>query len=150
LKHLAFISCFFVWVSNLFSQSDTSRYREKDLFIAKCIEIPPQYPGGHRALANLLIDNMNYDLLRGEKGLPIRVVVQFNVDTLGNTNHFKILQSSSTKLDQEAIRLLGLLKRWKPATLNGEKIDYLQTQTLIFSREFPAKGQLARPKQNGR
>ena len=135
--------------SNLFSQSDTTKDSGTDLYIAKCIEIPAQYPGGLQALKSLLIDNMNYKLLKGEDRLPISVTVQFTVDTLGNTNYFKILQSGSPKFEEEAIRLLGLLKKWKPATLNGEKIDYSQIQTIVFI-EFPDKKQPARQKSNGR
>jgi len=120
-----------------FSQSDSLNKREVD-FISGCLEIPPQYPGGQKAIFKLFSDSMNYPLQSKKRKIGGTVIIQYTVDTLGNTIDVKVYKGICDDLNREAIRLISLLKHWKPATQNGKKInsvDRLQPFTFIVQNE---------------
>lgn len=57
-----------------------------------------------------------------EKGIKKRIFVQFIVERDGSLSDFKILNESDTQLNEELIRVLKLMPKWKPAyNSKGEK-----------------------------
>ena len=109
-----------------YSQSDSLQLFEDSIFNSGCIEFPPKYPGGHAAMERFFVANLRYP--DGEEGINGKIIIQFAVDTFGNVINIKISKGICHELDQEAIRLIRLLKGWTPATLNGRKIVYYLTQ----------------------
>jgi TonB family protein len=95
-----------------------------------CEEIPPLYPGGKNAISKLFEDSVklpkNSDCITG------KVIVQFVVDKSGKVCDIRIAQSLRADLDKEAIRLIGLLKKWKPGLHNNIKIKSFQRQPITF------------------
>lgn len=114
-----------------FSQLDSSKQKEPGIFYY-CNEIPAKYPGGHGAMVKLFAHSMKYPVKAGREGTGGKVVVAYKVDTFGITTGITIFKGVREDLDQEAIRLIRLLKRWTPATLNGKKINYYNNQPFIF------------------
>ena len=53
-------------------------------------------------------------------------------DALSLKFYVQVSESAGSSLDSEAVRLIVLLKSWIPATLNGYKINYYQSQPFIF------------------
>jgi TonB family protein len=51
------------------------------------------------------------------------VYVVFTVDELGNVTNVKIDKSVNKDLDEEALRVITLSPRWKPAKQNGQTIE---------------------------
>ena len=128
-----FLTFFFLVSGQLcFPQFDSSKQTEI-VFTSGCLEIPPQYPGGRDAMLKLFADSMNYPTQSEKKGLGGKVIIQYTVDTCGNTTDIKIYKGVSDDLNQEAIRLISLLKKWVPATQNGKKIKSVdRLQPFIF------------------
>lgn len=114
-----------------FSQIDLSK-ENTDIIFSHCLEIPPKYPGGRDAIVKLFADSMRYPTEAGNKGTGGRVIVQYIINTKGYVTDVKIEQGIRWDLDEEALRLIKLLKRWVPATLNGKKINYFQRQPFLF------------------
>ena len=93
---------------------------------------PPQYPGGEAALNKLIADSLMYPDEALFKKVQGRVVVQFEVDTLGNTLNVQVAEGVNPYLDAEAVRLAGLLRGWEPARLNGRKVVYKYKLPVTF------------------
>ncbi len=109
-----------------FSQSDSLQLFEDSIFIPGCMEVPPKYPGGHAAMQRFFVANIRYP--EGAEAISGTIIVQYAIDTFGNVVNIKISKGICYELDEEAIRLIRLLKGWTPATLNGRKIVYYFTQ----------------------
>jgi len=91
----------------------------------------PEFPGGMSAWLAFLSRHLHSpsSLEPGEKKT---VMVQFYVDTEGNITNFKIVQSAGKEYDNEVIRVLKKMPRWKPAIQNGVAVPVSFTQPVTF------------------
>jgi protein TonB len=69
------------------------------------------------------------DLEDGEKKI---VVVRFIVSTEGSLTGFEVLQSAGNIYDQEVIRVLKKMPKWKPALQNSVPVSKSFTQPVSF------------------
>lgn len=138
-KHVILIITLFIVGQKIFGQSDMFTSENLPFINGGCIEIAPNYPGGHKALERFFANNVKY--LKTTKGQNGEVIITFKVDTLGNTTDIKVAKSFQPNFDQEAIRLIRLLKGWTPATINGKKTTYYLSQPLIFRTDKTHKVQ---------
>lgn len=95
------------------------------------VEVQPEYPGGYEARMNDLRDAFS---LTEEDTTCIRqkVYVEFVVDTAGNVTRSKVLRSSCPTYDQEALRMVQAMKRWKPAMHKGRAVACRMVLPVIF------------------
>lgn len=114
-----------------FSQSASSEKSDFLIFFY-CDEIPAKYPGGQKGINKLFADSMRYPIQAERQGVCGRVIVQYVIDTFGNTTDVKRLSGVRGDLNNEAIRLTRLLKGWTPATLHNKKINAYRRQPFIF------------------
>jgi len=91
----------------------------------------PEYPGGVRAWLAFLQRNLRVpgDLGEGEKKT---VLVRFQVSPEGMVTGFEILQSGGSEYDNEVIRVLKKMPRWKPAIQNNLPVARYFTQPVTF------------------
>jgi len=86
----------------------------------------PEFPGGDIALRKFIADNIRYPEEAKLKGLSGKVFVQFIVDKNGDVVNPKIARGIDPILDNEAIRVVQSLPKWKPGEqserINGEKV----------------------------
>ena len=68
-----------------------------------------------------------------------KVIIQFTVDTLGNTSNHKVIKSVNKELDNEALRVSKLIKFYKPAFQNGKPVNVVFTLPLDFKKLFNQK-----------
>ena len=94
----------------------------KKVFTGKVYEIVeqmPEYPGGLTALMNYLRVNTRYPAVAQKAGIEGRVIVSFIVEPNGSVSNVEIVRSVDTELDQEALRVVRQMPKWKPGTQNG-------------------------------
>lgn len=80
----------------------------------------PEFPGGNRALAKYLGDNVKYPAVAAETGVKGKVIISFVVNKDGSICDVTILRSVDPALDQEAIRVVSSMPKWKPGK-QGDK-----------------------------
>lgn len=101
---------------------------EKDMDIAyDVVEEMPEFPGGMSALMDFIRKNLNYDKsLVPETVVIPRVIVQFVIDEEGNIIHPVVLRGLNLELDEEALRVVRLMPKWKPGRQSGkpQKVRY--------------------------
>ncbi|MFH1050155.1 MAG: M56 family metallopeptidase [bacterium] len=104
-------------------------------------DTPPQFPGGHKALSEFLRNNQKVPEKMVEAKTAGKVTVRFKVNTDGSLEKIRVAQTlkkggkwSKDKLgygcDEEALRLVKSMPKWKPAVYKGKPIKI--TQSLIF------------------
>lgn len=103
------------------------------------LELAPEFPGGIEALYKVIEDSLNYPVNSLAKNVGGRVVVQFVIDTLGQPTKITIIDSVNPEIDQEAIRLIGLLKNWTPGMYHGKKVSVQYWLPLTFHPDSPSK-----------
>lgn len=92
-------------------------------------EVMPEFPGGKTALMHFLAENIKYP----ETRVQGRVIVQFVVDKEGNILHPYIVRGVDTALDNEALRVVNLMPKWKPGELkDGTKVAVRFTIPVAF------------------
>ena len=100
------------------------------------VEESPEYPGGMTELLKYMKENLQYPEEAIEKGIEGRVICQFTVKTDGSIDNIVVLKSIHKLLDEEAIRLIKNMPKWKPGkNYKGEVQDC--KYTIPFSFKLP-------------
>jgi TonB family protein len=86
-----------------------------------------QFPGGEVALTNFLNHNIIYPPNAREFDIQGQVVVGFVVNEDGIISEIKIIKSVDKELDAEAVRVVKMLPKFKPASIHGKalKTNYM-------------------------
>lgn len=86
-------------------------------------EIMPEFPGGVDSLLKFINLNMQYANRRDKHRNVGIVKVTFVVEKDGSINDtIKVIQPLSEYYDNEAIRIVKAMPKWKPGTLNGNPV----------------------------
>ena len=100
--------------------------------IFRVIDQMPEFPGGMDKLLQFINDNIQYPAEAWKKGIQGRVIVQFVVDENGNAIEPNIMRSADSSLNEEALRIIKTLPRWKPGTLKGKAVGVELTVPVTF------------------
>lgn len=87
------------------------------------VEIMPEFPGGDKALMKFLNNNTRYPTLASETGIQGTVFVKFVVNKDGEIG--SVVVEGAKKgggLEEEAIRVVKKMPKWKPGKQNGEAV----------------------------
>lgn len=90
------------------------------------VEDMPSFPGGDAALMKYLANNIKYPAIAKDAGIQGTVYVTFVVDEKGNVTDVKVLRSIGGGCDEEAIRVVENMPKWKPGKQRGKpvKVQY--------------------------
>lgn len=81
---------------------------------------PLRYPGGDNGLYSFIIENLTYPESAIEENIEGKVVVQFKISKTGDVVETRISKSVNPAIDEEAQRVVRLLKGFS----NAEDIWY--------------------------
>ena len=96
------------------------------------VENMPEFPGGLNACLKFLADHVAYPKEAAEKKIQGRVIVQFVVMKDGSIANARVIRSVDPLLDAEALRVIGLMPKWKPGTQRGQAVDVKFTMPITF------------------
>lgn len=96
------------------------------------VEKMPEFKGGNQALMNYLTANIKYPKEAENKNVQGRVIVQFVVNTDGSIVEAKIARSIDPQLDEEALRVVNEMPKWKPGTQKGKPVRVKYTVPIVF------------------
>ncbi len=93
-----------------------------------------EFPGGKEALMEYLKKNLKYPESAKENGLEGKCYLQFIVSEHGYTSNVKIRKgvTDCPECDQEAIRLVKGMPKWKPGKINGKSVNSIYTLPIVF------------------
>lgn len=81
-----------------------------------------QFVGGQDSLMSFIRKNAKYPEKAKAEKKSGNVYVSFIVDTTGEVTDVKIKRGVSPELDEEAIRVVKLMPKWKPAHQEGKLV----------------------------
>ncbi len=87
------------------------------------VEQMPQFPGGNDKLAVYLANNIEYPEQAKAEKIEGRVLTSFVVKKDGKVSDIQIIESVNPLLNEEAIRVLGLMPDWIPGEEKGEHVN---------------------------
>ena len=85
--------------------------------------VAPEYPDGGEALYKYIADNIHYPEQAKADGLEGRVVVQFTVTDKGDIVNVEIAKGIGGGCDEEALRVVKGMPKWKPAIYEGKAVS---------------------------
>lgn len=86
------------------------------------VEEMPFFPGGDDALLKFISETIRYPQDAVENNLEGKVVLRFVVSSDGSVKRVEIIKGIHPVLDQEAIRVVSLLPKWRPGKQNGKAV----------------------------
>jgi TonB family protein len=86
------------------------------------VEQMPEFPGGDKSLFQFIADNTKYPADAKEKGIKGRVFVNFIVEPDGSVSDIRVLRGIGGGCDEEAVRVVESMPKWKPGMQNGEVV----------------------------
>ena len=92
----------------------------------------PEFPGGMSRFITWLSRNLQYPESAKEKKLQGKVVVSFIVNKDGSISNLKVAQSVTPLLDDEAMRVIRQMPKWKPGIQDGKPCRTMFTIPIVF------------------
>ena len=86
------------------------------------VEIYPEFPGGEEACVRFLQENIVYPASARTAGIDGQVYIGFIVEKDGRLTNLTILRSASPVLDNEVLRVVKLMPKWKPGQQHGKAV----------------------------
>ena len=134
MRYLAFILFFtFNLSTTLWAQGSQDSLSEYDCI--QFIEDEPDFPGGDSARRAFIENNLQYPDTAKMYYVEGVVYASFIVEKDGSLSGFKILRGLGWGCDEEAIRVLKLMPKWKPATRRGELVRVQMNIPIRFEIE---------------
>ena len=86
------------------------------------VEDMPQFPGGNEARIKFLMDNIRYPQTAKDNGVQGTVYSTFQIGADGRISDVRILRGLGNGLDEEAVRVIKLMPKWKPGMQSGKAV----------------------------
>ena len=110
-----------------------------DVVITKKVETPffvveemPEFPGGEQVLQKTIASNVVYPSAAREAGIKGKVYVRFVITATGEVDQVQIARGIDPLLDNEAVRVVKMLPKWKPGRQQGTAVSVWYTVPINF------------------
>lgn len=103
---------------------------EGEIFVV--VEQMPHFPGGQGALMKYLAHNIHYPKEAKDAQLQGRVMVKFVIEKDGSITNACVVRSIGPSLDNEALRVINSMPKWKPGMQRGVPVRVYFTVPIMF------------------
>ncbi|EGN57005.1 protein TonB [Hallella multisaccharivorax DSM 17128] len=93
---------------------------DKDTAVMRTVEQIPEFPGGIVQFMKWLTRNLRYPPQAQQQQIQGKVVVSFIVNKDGSISSPTVVHSVDPILDNEALRVIKMMPRWKPGLDKGK------------------------------
>jgi periplasmic protein TonB len=97
------------------------------------VEEMPEFPGGEAGLFKYIQENVKYPAIARENQVTGTVYVDFVVDKEGKVTNVKLRRGIGAGCDEEAIRVIKSLPKYKPGRQNGRPQQVQFTVPIRFN-----------------
>ena len=97
------------------------------------VEQDPEYIGGDEARLNFLRNNIKYPQMAREAGIQGTVYVNFTVEKDGSITQIKIIRGIGGGCDEEAVRVVQMMPKWKPGKQRGKEVRVAYDMPIKFT-----------------
>ena len=92
----------------------------------------PELPGGEEELIRYLAQNIQYPKQALDGNTEGRVLIGFVVNKEGDIDDVKVLRSIGDGCDEEAVRVIHKMPKWKPGKNNGKLVNVFYNLPVTF------------------
>ncbi len=86
------------------------------------VEQAPEFPGGDEAIVKFLSQNIVYPKYEQDHNIEGKVLLRFVVMEDGHVDSVTVVRGVSTNLDNEAVRVVKMLPKFKPGMQQGKAV----------------------------
>jgi protein TonB len=97
------------------------------------VEEMPEPEGGMAGMQKFIAKNIQYPRQASQMGLEGRVIVSFVVNASGEIENPEVVKGIGGGCDEEAVRVIKLLPKWKPGKQNGRPVKVKYTVPIKFT-----------------
>lgn len=97
------------------------------------VEVDPEFPGGYEGLYKYLAESIVYPEQAKKEGIKGRVIVRFVVEKDGTVSHAEVLRGIGGGCDEEVLRIVNAMPKWKPGRVKGEAVRVQYNLPVTFS-----------------
>lgn len=90
----------------------------------------PEFPGGMKGLSEYISSHLQYPTVSQESGAMGNVRVSYVIDEEGKVTDVEVMESIDPYLDEEAVRVISSMPKWKPGIKDGKYVK-MKTSTLV-------------------
>ena len=109
---------------------DEEDIQEEEIFLS--VEENPEFPGGPAKLLEYVQKNLKYPMMARESDIQGRVFVNFVVEKDGSISNVKVLRGIGGGCDEEAVRVVQSLPKFKPGKQRGNPVRVSYTLPIVF------------------
>ena len=114
-------------------KSDSNNDDDDDMIVGMIVgEHRAEFPGGDRALLDFLKSNLVYPKAAQDSSIQGRVIVRFTVEKDGSITDVEVVRGVHPALDEEAVRVVSMMPKWKPGTQMGDTVRTKFTLPVLF------------------
>ncbi|MGZ3946419.1 MAG: TonB family protein, partial [Mucilaginibacter sp.] len=95
-------------------------------------EAAPEFPGGLAAFGKFIEDNIVYPVAAHKNGTKGKVVVSFVIEEDGSLTGGRVVKGIGDGCDEEALRVIKRMPKWKPAVQNGKSVRVAYNVPITF------------------
>ncbi|MEI8046309.1 MAG: TonB family protein [Bacteroidota bacterium] len=106
--------------------------RHNNRIQSKCDQLP-EFPGGEIAIKQFFAENIKYPLFAWDAKIEGTIIARFFVDSDGSLSDIKLTNGIGGGCDEEYIRVLRLMPRWKPGTRKDVPVEVQTTLPVKFT-----------------
>ncbi len=102
------------------AEEEDDEEEEEQIFTV--VEDNPEFIGGQAALMKYLAKNIKYPQMARETGISGTVYVRFVVEKDGSVSQVRIARGIGGGCDEEALRVVKSMPKWKPGRQRGKPV----------------------------
>jgi protein TonB len=106
--------------------------KENEIFGDMDVSQMPEFPGGEEELLRYLAQNIQYPKRAVDGNTEGRVLLGFVVNKEGEIDDVKVIRSIGDGCDEEAVRVIHKMPKWKPGKNNGRLVNVFYNLPVTF------------------
>lgn len=108
--------------------------KEKEIVVYdwNYVDEAPEFPGGERGMMEFINETRRYPLEAYNNRIQGRVMCSFIVFPDGTINEISVIKGVEESLDQEAVRIIREMPRWKAGLLGNNTVPVSCFLTIPF------------------
>ena len=96
----------------------------------------PEFPGGMDKMLQFIAENIYLPKCVIAAQVEGRSIIEFVVEKDGTLTDFNVIRSLNKECDEEAIRVLKTMPKWKPGMERGKPIRVKYTVPVVFRKHY--------------
>ena len=132
-KIIPVVAILFLTLNLQAQNKEVQNQKTDDNTVYKKVETMPEFPGGENGLFKFIQENVQYPEQAKKDSISGKVFVSFVVSKTGEVKDVAVLRGVRPDLDNEAIRVVKAMPKWKPGMDKGKAVNVQYNLPIKFN-----------------